>query len=59
MRTLKHEWRVMKRGELYEIEEKIGGANWAVICECATVNEAKGILKSLKTLDGEEEANDE
>lgn len=51
---MKHQWRVMKRGELYEVEEKISGTDWAVICSCATINEAKGILKNLKTLEGEE-----
>ena len=49
--NMKHERRVMKRGELYEIEEKIGDGDWATVCECATINEAKDLLKNLKALD--------
>ncbi len=51
---MKHEWRTMKRGELYEIEEKIGDGDWAVICQVSSINEAKEILKTLKALEGEE-----
>lgn len=50
---MKHEYRTMKRGELYEIEEKIGDGQWAEVCQCSTTNEAKEVLKNLKTLDGE------
>lgn len=48
---MKHERRVMKRGELYDIEEKLGDGDWATVCECATINEAKDLLKNLKALD--------
>lgn len=48
------ERRVMKRGELYDIEEKIGGGDWSPVCECNSINEAKELLKNLKTLEGEE-----
>ncbi|MBQ3474461.1 hypothetical protein IJH24_03520 [Candidatus Saccharibacteria bacterium] len=51
---MKRERRVMKRGEIYEIEEKISDGDWAVVCQCATINEAKQLLKNLKVLDGEE-----
>lgn len=51
---MKKERRVMKRGEIYEIEEKYGDGDWATVCECATINEAKNLLKNLRTLDGEE-----
>ena len=49
------ERRTMKRGELYEIEEKIGDGLWAPICHCDSIEEAKDILKNLKTLEGEGE----
>lgn len=51
---LKRERRTMKRGEKYVIEERYGDGEWASVCECATINEAKNILKNLDTLDGEE-----
>ena len=49
------ELRTMRRGELYEIEEKIGDGYWMPICQCTTVEEAKHILKNLRTLEGEED----
>lgn len=51
---LKHERRTMKHGEMYAIEERYGDGDWATVCECATINEAKNLLKSLRTLDGED-----
>lgn len=47
------ERRTMKRGETYEIEEKIADGVWATVCKCATINEAKDLLKNLKALDEE------
>ena len=52
---MKRERRVMKRGEMYEIEEKIADGDWQVVCECLTINEAKELIKNLKALDGEED----
>ena len=52
---MKKERRTMKRGEHYEIEERIGSGSWTPICQCETVEEAKEILKNLRTLDGEED----
>lgn len=49
------ERRTMKRGEKYEIEEKVGYKGWEVVCQCHSIEEAKEILKNLKALDGEEE----
>lgn len=49
------ERRTMKRGEKYEIEEKVGYKEWEVVCQCHSIEEAKEILKNLKTLDGEED----
>lgn len=46
--------RTMKRGEIYDIEERIGGGKWTPICECHSINEAKDMLKTLKILDKEE-----
>lgn len=54
---MKPERRTMKRDDRYEIEEKIGDGQWAPICECRTIDEAKNILKNLKTLG--EEANEQ
>lgn len=51
---MKRERRVMRRGETYEIEEKIGDGDWAVVCQVSTINEAKDLLKTLKALEGEE-----
>lgn len=48
------ERRTMKRGEKYDIEERIKGGDWQPICECYSIEEAKEILKNLRTLDGEE-----
>lgn len=48
------ERRVMKRGGLYDIEERLGSGNWAPVCECSSINEAKELLKNLKTLEGED-----
>ena len=50
---MKRERRVMKRGEVYEIEEKIADGDWQVVCECLSISEAKELLKTLKTLEGE------
>ena len=44
----------MKRGGKYEIEEKVNGGDWETVCECCSIEEAKEILKNLRTLDGEE-----
>lgn len=52
---MKHERRTMKRGGKYEIEERIGDGDWQTVCECATINEAKELLKNLKLLDEEEQ----
>lgn len=49
------ERRTMKRGGKYDIEEKNAGGDWEIVCECCSIEEAKGILKNLRTLDGEEE----
>ena len=51
---MKREHRVMKRGEVYEIEERIGDGDWQAVCEYATINEAKNLLKSLRALDGDD-----
>lgn len=46
--------RTMRRGEVYDIEEKIGSGKWTPICECNSIHEAKEMLKTLKILDKEE-----
>lgn len=51
--NMKHERRTMKRGESYEIEEKIGNDLWVTVSKCATINEAKEVLKNLEKLDKE------
>ena len=58
MRSVVRALRTMKRGEHYDIEEKIGSGDWEPICECHSINEAKDMLKTLKTLD-EDEGDDE
>ena len=42
----------MKRGDVYEIEEKERGGQWQVTCRCQTINEAKEIIKTLRKLEG-------
>ena len=54
---MKKERRTMKRGEIYEIEERSKDRDWQVVSRCASIEEAKEILKMLKTL--EEEAHDQ
>ena len=46
--------RTMKRGEVYEIEEKDRNREWQVVCQCASIAEAKELLKTLRLLDKEE-----
>lgn len=53
-KRLKHERRVMKRGEVFDIEERIADGDWTTVCECATINDAKSLLKNLRILDEEE-----
>ena len=50
--------RTMKRGEVYEIEEKDRNREWQVVCQCASIAEAKELLKTLRLLDKEEVNND-
>ena len=51
---MKRSLRTMKRGEVYDIEERYGNSKWSPICECHSINEAKDMLKTLKMLDEEE-----
>lgn len=46
--------RVMRRKNVFEIEERIGDGNWTPICECSSIEEAKELLRDLKILEGEE-----
>lgn len=47
------ERRTMKRGKMYEIEEKDNNREWQVVCRCETIEEAKVLLRNLKVLDAE------
>jgi hypothetical protein len=47
------ERRTMKRGKMYEIEEKDNNREWQVVCRCETIEEAKALLRNLKVLDAE------
>ena len=49
--------RTMKRGDVYEIEEKDRSGDWQVVCTCDSIQEAKDFLKNLRLLD--EEAKNE
>ena len=44
----------MQRDGHYAIEERIGDGVWDTICECATINEAKEILRNLRALENGE-----
>ena len=44
----------MRRGEIYEIEEKDRNREWQVVCRCGSISEAKELLKTLRVLDKEE-----
>lgn len=48
--------RTMKRGDAYEIEERIGDGDWMPIAERDSIEEAKNTLKALRALEeiGEE-----
>ena len=48
------EQRIMKRGKGYEIEERTGKGSWSSICECKSLEDAKELLETLGTLEGEE-----
>lgn len=51
---MKH-YRVMRRGDIYEIEEMLGDGDWMPIAQCDSIEEAKDTLKTIKTLDSEKE----
>ena len=51
---MKKERRTMKKGNVYEIEEKIGDGDFQPVCKCKTISEAKEMLKALRILDDEE-----
>lgn len=54
---MNHEYRVMNRKSILEIEEKIGDGDWKPICQCASVDEAKGLLADLRSLEGSKDEN--
>lgn len=55
---MQRERRTMKRDDdRYEIEERIGDGDWQPVCTCRTIDEAKEILKNLKTLEEEDGEN--
>ena len=58
MRVVKKEFRTMRYGNSYAIQEKLGeSGNWTTVCECETTNEAKEILRNLRALEGDEDAD--
>lgn len=58
MRIAKKYFRTMRYGDIYAIQERIGETgDWSTVCECSTINEAKDILKTLHTLEGEDHAD--
>ena len=51
--------RTMRRGNVYEIEEKDSNREWQVVCQCYSISEAKELLKNLRLLDGEKKNDKE
>ena len=47
------QFRTMKRGDAYEVEEKDKNREWQVVSKCLTISEAKNVLKMLKLLEKE------
>lgn len=50
------EYRTMKRGDVYEIEEKLGDGDWVSVMELESIDAVKNMLKTLKTLDQEDKS---
>ena len=46
--------RTMKVSGGYEIQERYGEGNWAPICQCDTLDEAKETLKNIRLLENED-----
>lgn len=53
---MKRQRRTMKRGDVYEIEEKIGSGDWEPVCESPDLDEIKRILKTMDALEGEDDS---